>query len=105
MIYTPRYIIYWAVCNYITEEEELNIKNDIIKYKRLSDRNFLKIIERHFDIERFKDSPVIWEDIWLYNYIKYDFVKSRMLKKGLIVRYENRVVIKVKKEVFNLLNP
>jgi hypothetical protein len=67
MIYPPRYIIYWSVSNYIDEATENNIMNDLIKYKRLTDGLFLKVIQKHFDIERLKDAPVIWEDIWIYN--------------------------------------
>jgi hypothetical protein len=104
MIYSPKYIIYWAVSNYISEEEELTIRNELIEYKRLSDRNLLKVMQRHFDFKKMMDTPFIDEDIWIYNYITYDFKGSRLPRKGLIADYERKVVIKVKNVVFDMLH-
>jgi hypothetical protein len=103
MKHSPRYIIFWAVSNYIDEATEDAILNDLSKYKRLTDRLFLKTIKKHFDIEKFNTSPVTWEDIWLYNYLKYDFVKTRFPKKGLIAKYQNEVMIRVNKKIDKLL--
>lgn len=48
--------------------------------------------KRHFDIERFRTNPVIWQDIWLYNYITYD-VKGSFPRNRLIADYDRCILI------------
>lgn len=106
---TSKHIIFIAVSNYINAEEADKIKTEIAKYKRLSDLKFIRIIEKYFNFNMLRDKPVIPEDIWLFNYLMYDNkkpeeqklyeigekinFKGRLIKKGLIVKYENRVIL------------
>ena len=106
---TPKHIIYIAVSNYISSEEADKIKMEIAKYKRLSDLKFIRIIETYFNFNMLRDKPVIPEDIWLFNYLMYDNKKAddhklfeigekinfkgRLLKKGLIIKYENKIIM------------
>jgi len=53
---------------------------------------FLPTITKHFDIERFRKNPVIWQDIWLYNDIKYD-VKGSFPRNRLIADYDRCILI------------
>jgi hypothetical protein len=87
----------------------LELKNEISRYNRLPDLKFIKILEKYFDFKILRDSPVIPEDIWLFNYLMYENkrkddqklfeiggkinFKGRLLKKGLIVKYENRIIL------------
>ena len=43
------------------------------------------------DIEHFKDRPIIWQDIWLYYYLKHE-LKSKLMKKGFIKQYEKEII-------------
>ncbi|MFZ4413810.1 MAG: hypothetical protein ACOYOV_12060 [Bacteroidales bacterium] len=105
MIYTPRFIIFSAVINYLSEEQIVKLKNDLGKSDLKQDRRFLSIIKKHFDTNLLKDKSYIWQDIWLYNYLKYD-VKSRFPRKGVIAKYEKEITIpfvKITKEVYDII--
>jgi hypothetical protein len=96
MTYTPRFIIYLAVINYLSEEQIEKLKKELGESNLKQDRRFLTIIKKHFDIEQLKDKPFIWQDIWLYNYLHYE-IKSRLPRKGLIAKYEREIIIPQKK--------
>ena len=76
MTLTPKHIIFIAVSNYLTPEQSLEIKNEFIKYKRVTGNKFIEIIEQYFDFKMLRDKPLIKEDIWLFNYLMYDVVKK-----------------------------
>lgn len=100
----PRHVIYWAVTNYVSEEVRLQIIADISVYKKLNDRLFLRVIKKHFNISRFKDEPFIWQDIWLYNYLTYDYKGGAMQKSNPLIRmYAKEILIPTDTAVFNLL--
>jgi hypothetical protein len=90
--HSPRYIIFWAVSNYLSESEMEALIHDFIKGPVHHCPRFLPTIAKHFDIERFRTHPVIWQDIWLYNYIMYD-VKGRFPRNRLIAEYDKRILI------------
>jgi hypothetical protein len=46
-----------------------------------------------------KDAPLIWQDIWIYNYIKYD---KALHSRHLISKYEKEVFIDNDAEFFAL---
>lgn len=109
MILTPKHIIFIAVSNYLTVEQSGQLKNDFIGFKRLTDLKFIQLIEKYFDFNILRDKPVIPEDIWLFNYLMYENrkkenqklfdigekinFKGRLLKKGLLIKYENKVIM------------
>jgi hypothetical protein len=96
MTYSPKYIVYIAVCNYLSEEELNLLKEDIGKMKSKSGKIFLAIIKKHFDVERMRLKPFIWQDIWIYNYLKYEAFK----RTKLIAKYEKEIILPQK----NLMN-
>lgn len=90
MRYPPVHIIYTQVCKYLKEEEKAEMNIKINKLKTMYGKQHLKVILEYFDVELFKNKPIIPEDIYLYNYIKYDIKenKSAMPRSGIIARYE-----------------
>jgi hypothetical protein len=96
MTYSPKYIVYIAVCNYLSEEELHLLKEDIGKMENKNSKIFLGIIKKHFDIERMRLKPFIWQDVWIYNYLKYDAFK----RTKVIAKYEQEIILPQK----NLMN-
>lgn len=88
MKYPPVYIIYTQVCKYLNEKEKVELNKKINKLKRMYGKQHLKVILEHFDIELFKNNPIIPEDIYLYNYIKYEITEKALPRIGLIQKYE-----------------
>lgn len=109
MILTPKHIIFIAISNYLSVQQCSDLKNDMIKYKRLSGKKFIEIIEKYFDFKTLRDKPLIPEDIWLFNYLMYDTNKkgsqklyeigeiinaSKGFKKTPLIRkYESKIVL------------
>jgi hypothetical protein len=112
---SPKKIIFLAVSNYLSAEENEKILKELSELKRMGDVTFLKIISSYFDFNRFKDKPFIKEDIWLYNYLMYEIVKKdnfnllkigeeislkgKLPKKGLIKKYEEEILLPQKKYI------
>jgi hypothetical protein len=96
MQYPPVYIIFAQACKYLPLEEETILINKLYKLNKFYGRPFLKILLKNFDIEVFKDNPIIPEDIWLYNYIKYEITSKTIPRTGLIAKYEKKVFLKNK---------
>ena len=96
MRYPPLYIIVTQACKYLNEEEAKELNKDLSKISNYGGRVFLKTFLKSFDIEVFKDKPLIPEDIWLYNYIKYEITKTSIPRVGLIDRYEKYIFLKKK---------
>lgn len=106
---SPKHIIIIAVSNYLNTGQSAKLRDDISKFNRLPDLKFIRIVERYFDFNILRTKPVIPEDIWLYNYLMYENrkkedgrlfeigekinFKGRLLKKGLLLRYENKVIL------------
>lgn len=106
---TPKHIIFITVSNYLSEEQAAQLKNDICKFTRLPDLKFIRVVEKYFDFNTLKTKPLIAEDIWLFNYLMYDNhkkedqkifdigekinFKGRLLKKGLLIKYENKIIL------------
>mgnify|MGYP006896873745 CR=1 FL=1 len=96
MIYPPVYIIFTQARKYLTREEETSLVNKLHKLDKFNGRPYLKVLLKNFDVEIFKDNPIIPEDIWLYNYIKYEITNKSIPKKGLIAMYERKIFLKNK---------
>jgi hypothetical protein len=106
---TPKHVLYIAISNYLSVEQAAQLKEDCIRYKRLGDVPFVKIVQKHFDFHLFKNKPFIPEDIWLFNYLMYEAkpkgnrkiydigekieFKGRLPKKGLILKYHNHILL------------
>jgi len=84
-----------------------NLKDEIVKYQRLSAQKFIVIVQKYFDFKTLRDNPIIPEDIWIFNYLMYDNSKNQPIleigekinvKKGLkktklIRKYESQIII------------
>jgi len=94
MKYDPKYIIFYAVVKYWSEEQLEKFKKALAKKNPSQNRAFVTVVKKFFDLERLKDNPMAWQDIWVYNYIQYD-MKNR--DSYLLRRYEEEVIIPVEK--------
>jgi hypothetical protein len=74
MKYSPRLIIFCAVSRYLNDATYAKVLDQIGEEFPKQDRKFLAILKRHFDFELMKDKPYIWQDIWIYNFLKYERV-------------------------------
>ncbi len=88
---TPLYIIFTQACKYLSEQEVNDLKDKLSKTNNKQGKIFLRIFLQNFDIEVFKDKPLILEDIWLYNYIKYEITEKKIPRRGLIEMYEKKI--------------
>lgn len=88
---SPLFIIYTQACKYLTETEVKELSDKLVKGTDKQGRIFLRVFLQNFDIEVFKDKPLIPEDIWLYNYIKYEITNKKIPRIGLIKLYEKTV--------------
>ncbi|MFK7059732.1 hypothetical protein V3Q90_06300 [Flavobacterium oreochromis] len=90
----PITIIKMRVFDYLSVEEQNVLISKFPKSK--SRRKELNTILKHFDIEVFLKSPKMEEDIWLYNYIKYEITKTSIPRTKLIARYETKYLKQLK---------
>lgn len=106
---SPKHIIWIAVSNYLTTQEIEDLKNEFIKYNRLTGRIFIELIAKYFDFKLLRDKPVIPEDIWLFNYLMYETnkinnrkidsigeiikVSGGLKKTPLLKKYESKIII------------
>jgi hypothetical protein len=93
MKYSPRNIIFCAVSRYLDDDTYAKIMNQIGNEYPKQDRAFISILKRHFDFELMKDRPIIWQDIWIYNYLKYDWDNHKFKKSArLLSKYEKESI-------------
>ena len=92
MKYSPKFILYIAAINYLNEveKEEFNFefKSKIVK----RNDSFFNIFNKYINPEIFNNQQRK-DDILLYNYLKYEVKDRKLVKKGLIAKYEKLVVI------------
>jgi hypothetical protein len=94
MKYSPRNIIFCAVSKYIEDKTYEKLMDQIGKEFPKQDRAFIGIIKQHFDFELMKDKPVLWQDIWIYNYLKYDWDNQKFKRSArLLLKYEKEIII------------
>ena len=103
MKYTPRHIILFAVGKYLDNVTYSKIIELIGKEFPKQDRKFLNLVKRHFDFELMKDKPYIWQDIWIYNYLKYEYDGHKFKRSGLIVKYEREIIKPSKESIISLI--
>ncbi len=110
--HTPKYIIFWAVSNYLSGSELEALIAEFTKGSHNRKVPFFPIIEKHFDFERFRTQPIFWQDIWIYNYINYEIIKEdgRTIfpRTALLKKYDKEIMtptIEKVKEMKFLINP
>ena len=92
MKYHRNTILRKVIFRYINDQEQTVIVDKLFKIKNWKSKNCYHVLIKNFDITRFRDEPLIWQDIWLYNYIKYD-VTIRPGKRRLIEKYEKQAFV------------
>jgi hypothetical protein len=94
MKHSPRNIIFCAVSKYLDDKTYKKVMDQIGKEFPQQDRAFISIIKQHFDFELMQNRPVIKQDIWIYNYLKYDWDNHKFKRSArLLVKYEKEVII------------
>lgn len=88
MKFDPISIIKMRVLDYLSIDEQNILITKISKLK--SKRKELEAILKYFDIEVFLRNPKMEEDVWLYNYIKYEITAKSIPRSNLIARYETK---------------
>jgi hypothetical protein len=81
-----RYLLVKVVARYLTKEEYKAFEDDLLSCKQMTGPRFVAILNKHFDIERWRTSPIIKQDVWLYNYFKYEY-KGKLVYTGLLRKY------------------
>lgn len=94
----PNHILFKQALRYLSEEEKMVLTSRLSKLNN-EHKPFFKCLVKHFDVELFRTKPLIWQDIWLYNYIKYDTDNS-LGRRGLIAKYEREAFIENDAEFF-----
>jgi hypothetical protein len=100
MKYDSNYIILKQSLRYLNEWDQNKLKNKLINLN-VRHKSFLNCLVRNFNVEKFQKEPLVWQDIWLYNYIKYDSDKKPK-RKELILKYETYIFIDDDKEFFSM---
>lgn len=94
MKYSPRNIIFCAVSKYLDDKTYKKVMDQIGKEFPKQDRAFISIIKQHFDFDLMRDRPVISQDIWIYNYLKYDWDNKRFKRSArLLLKYEKEIIL------------
>lgn len=98
-----------VIKRYLTPIEYKELINDLISHKRITNPIFVLVMKRHFNIERWRTAPLIWQDVWLYNYFQYEF-KGRVGMTGLLKKYaevvflDDEILFFTKREETNKIN-
>ena len=77
----------------IDDKTYIKVMDQIGKEFPKQDRKCITILKRHFDFELMKDKPYIWLDIWIYNYLKYNWNDHKLNRSGLDSKYEREIVL------------
>ena len=59
----PGYIIYKRICEYLNQQERIDLDKKLDKAKLPYGRQYFNIISENFDIEKFRTEPLNWKDI------------------------------------------
>ena len=101
MKYSPRWVILCAVARYLDNFALTKVMDQIGREFPKQDRKFLRILKEHFNFELMKDKPRMWQDIWIYNYLKYDYDNHKFRRSGLLAKYEREVILPLLASVSN----
>jgi hypothetical protein len=92
MKHSPQFIIWWSISRYLTPEEIIMHKVSMAKLNPMGNTKFINYIKKNFDIERLRTEPVVWQDIWVYNYLTID-KKSKISRNPLLTNYEKIIML------------
>jgi hypothetical protein len=89
----PKLVVLWALLRYIDPALRKLLLQDMRSRKRLSDIQLLDHVKQAVDIERLRTEALQWQDIWVYNYLLYEF-KGKFNRSLLLGRYHREVFLK-----------
>jgi hypothetical protein len=93
MKYSPKFILYFATLAHLDEEKVKAFNSEFKKKVVKRNDSFFNIYNKYVDVDTFNLNPKRREDILIYNYLKYEVKDKKLIKKGLIAKYEKLVVI------------
>ncbi len=99
--YRPQIILLWVARNYLNEAEFKRLLDSLYKCNR--DKLFLHNFLKNFDVELLRTKPIIWQDIWIYNYLTYD-CKEKLTKTQQLLNYEREFIIPAEETLKELKN-
>jgi len=85
-MFPPQELLKKVIGRYLSESENNAFLSELGRYKKVTSPVFVRIMTKHFDIERWRLSPIIWQDIWLYNFFTFEY-KGRLMNRGLLEDY------------------
>ena len=89
----PKLVVLWALFRYMDPKLRKLLLEDVRARKRLSDTQLLEPVKQAVDIERLRTEAVQWQDIWVYNYLQFEF-KGKFNRSSLLGRYHREVLLK-----------
>jgi hypothetical protein len=85
-MYRPRIVLLKTISRYLSPAQYKELCHELGRYERVTDPLFVAVLMRHFDMERWRLSPLIKQDLWLYNYFAYEYT-GKLKCKGLLRKY------------------
>lgn len=92
MKHDPQVIILKVLSRYMDKEEHKKMINELGKHKNISPNKMKSIVAKYFDWERLIYKPMIYQDIWIYNYLFIE-CSNKLRRDGLINKYEREAFI------------
>ncbi len=92
MKYDPHLIILKVLSRYMESEIHKQMLNELGKHKNIGPKKLRTIVSKYFDWERLIYHPLIYQDIWIYNYLFIE-CSNRLRRDGLISKYEREAFI------------
>ena len=89
----PKLVVLWCLLRYVEPRHRAELLQAMHLRKRISALQLLEHLRPAFPIEQLKDAPRQWQDIWVYNYLQYEF-KGRFSRSLLLGKYHREVVLK-----------
>lgn len=91
-MFPPQELLKKVIGRYLSKSAHFAFLEELGGYKKVSSPIFVRIMKKHFDIERWRSSPIIWQDIWLYNFFTFEY-KGRLVNNGMLWDYNYYVFI------------
>ena len=86
----PQLVLLKVLKRYMTDTEYLALTKELGALENRRGKTFVAIFQKHFNIETWRDKPIIPQDIWLYNYFTLEY-KGKLTRTGLMLRYMTNI--------------
>jgi hypothetical protein len=96
----PNHVCYKVFRRYMSPSEKADFDKLIIQFKNTRHKYYFNAMIKHFDIEKLRKQPLIWQDIWLYNYIIFE-TSERLRRDGMFKMYVREAFIYEDEEFFD----